>query len=238
MYLRVTVMLLVVTLCSLDAMAQRRSFLERLGFHRTTSLADTEIADGLKEALTVGVENVVEVLRKENGYFGNDKIRIPLPKPLDKMESTLRRVGYGPKIDEFILSMNRAAEDAAPAARDIFVDAVAAMSIEDARAILKGNDTAATDYFKERTIESLTEAFTPIVKQRMAQYEVVGQYNQIVGRYRSIPFIRKYSDPNVEGYTVQKALDGLFYTLGKEEKKIREDPSARITDLLKKVFAD
>ena len=223
------------TLACTQASAQR-SFLERLGFKKSTSLAETEIADGLREALTVGIDNVVEVLRQEDGYFGDEAIKIPLPDSFSRIESPLRKVGYGAKLDEFLLSMNRAAESAAPAARDIFVEAIVAMSIEDAEKILKGKDTAATDYFEKTTIDPLTETFTPIVKEKMAEFEVVNQYNELVARYNTIPFVRDFLSTDVEAHAVQGALNGLFYTLGEEEKRIREDPAARVTDLLEKVF--
>lgn len=229
--------LLAASLLSVPAEAQ---FLKRLfgGSSSGSSLAESEIADGLKEALRVGTEKAVKLVGKEDGYLGNPKIKIPLPSPVDKMDTALRAVGFGPQLDEFQLSMNRAAEKAAPEAKKIFVDAISKMTIEDARAIFEGSDTAATEYFKKHTTKPLTEKFTPIVRETMGEYDVVQQYESIAGRYDDIPFVKDYSPANVEEYTVGKALDGLFYMLAQEEKKIRENPAARTTDLLKKVFGE
>jgi hypothetical protein len=144
-------------------------------------------------------------------------------------------VGYGPQVDEFVLSMNRAAERAAPAAKQIFWDALGQMTFEDARKILSGNETAATDYFKGKTTDKLTAAFRPVVDKSMNEVGVARQYNELVGRYESIPFVKKETF-DLDSYVVTKALDGLFHVLGDEEKKIRTNPEARVTDLLKEVF--
>ena len=144
-------------------------------------------------------------------------------------------VGYGPKVDDFILSMNRAAESAAPAARKIFIDAITAMTFEDAHRILSGGDTAATNYFKDKTTPQLTSAFRPVVEQAMAKNAVTQQYNALASQYKSIPFA-KNQDLDISRYVVSKALDGLFYELGQEERKIRQDPAAQTTSLLKEVF--
>jgi len=144
-------------------------------------------------------------------------------------------VGYGPKIDSFVLSMNRSAEAAAPAARKIFVDAITSMSIDDARHILTGSDTAATEYFKQKTTPQLTAAFRPVVDKTMAENGVTKQYNALVGQYKSLPFA-KTQNLDITDYVVGKALDGLFYEVGEEEKKIRQDPAKQTTDLLKEVF--
>jgi len=158
-----------------------------------------------------------------------------MPSNLRTLEKGLRMVGYGPKVDDFVLSMNRAAEAAAPAARKIFVDAITAMSFEDARRILSGGDTAATSYFKEKTTPQLTAAFRPVVERTMAKNGVTQQYNGLVSQYKSLPFARD-QDLDISHYVVSKALDGLFFELGQEEKKIRQDPAAQTTNLLKEVF--
>jgi hypothetical protein len=144
-------------------------------------------------------------------------------------------MGYGPKLDSFVLSMNRAAEAAAPAARKIFGDAIMSMTFDDARKIYSGGDTAATEYFKNKTSEQLTEAFRPEVEKTMHANGVTQQYNALVGQYKSIPFA-KSQDLDINKYVVSKALDGLFYTLGEQEKEIRKNPAARTTSLLKEVF--
>jgi hypothetical protein len=198
-------------------------------------LNDTKIASGLKEALQVGATNAVKITGRPDGYFKNEAIKILLPKNLRTMEKGLRAMGYGPKVDDFILSMNRAAEAAAPSAKKIFVDAIASMSIEDARKILSGGDTAATDYFKSKTTGQLTEAFRPVVKKTMEQNSVTQQYEALAGQAENIPFMKSQS-LDITDYVVGQALNGLFYMLGEEEKKIRKDPAAQTTSLLKEVF--
>ena len=193
---------------------------KRLGLG-TNNLSDTKISAGLKQALQIGAENSVKLVGGKDGYFGNNAIKILMPKNLQPLEKGLRVVGYGPKIDAFVLSMNRSAEAAAPAARKIFVDAITSMSIDDARHILSGGDTAATEYFKQKTTPQLTAAFRPVVDKTMAQNGVTKQYNALVGQYKSLPFA-KSQDLDITNYVVGKALDGLFYQVGEEEKKIRK----------------
>jgi len=198
-------------------------------------LSDTKISSGLKQALQIGAEQAVKVTGRPNGYFANQEIKILMPSNLRPLEKGLRMIGYGPKIDDFVLSMNRAAEAAAPAAQKIFIDAVTAMTINDARGILSGGDTAATNYFKEKTTPQLTAAFGPVVERTMAKNGVTRQYNALTAQYKSIPFA-KNQDLDISHYVVSKALDGLFYELGQEERKIRQDPAAQTTSLLKEVF--
>ncbi len=198
-------------------------------------LSQEKIASGLKEALQVGTENAVRSTGRLDGYFGNPKIKIPMPEKLQTMEKGLRAVGQGDPVDEFVLSMNRAAERAAPEAKAIFWDAIREMSFRDAEKILNGSDTAATDYFRRKTTERLAAAFRPIVSDAMNQVGVTRQYKELVGRAQSIPFL-KTEDLDLDDYVVRRALDGLFYVLGEEERKIRREPAARVTDLLKDVF--
>lgn len=198
-------------------------------------LSDSKLASGLKEALRVGTDKSVKLTGRTDGYFANEAIKILMPKNLRPLETGLRAMGYGPKVDDFVLSMNRAAEAAAPAARKIFVDAILAMSFDDARKIFSGGDTAATEYFKSKTTEQLTDAFRPVVEKTMDKNGVTRQYNALVGQYKSIPFARGF-DLDINKYVVGKALDGLFYTLAQQEKDIRKNPAARTTSLLKEVF--
>ena len=207
---------------------------KRLGLG-TNSLSDSKINAGLKQALQIGAENSVQLVGRKDGYFANAAIKILMPKNLQPLEKGLRMVGYGPKVDDFVLSMNRSAEAAAPAARKIFVDAITSMSFDDARHILTGGDTAATEYFKQRTTPQLTAAFRPVVDKTMADNSVTKQYNSLVGQYKTLPFARK-QDLDITNYVVGKALDGLFFELGEEERKIRKDPAKQTTDLLKEVF--
>jgi len=207
---------------------------KRLGLG-TSSLSDSKINAGLKQALQIGAENSVQLVGRKDGYFANAAIKILMPKNLQPLEKGLRMVGYGPKVDDFVLSMNRSAEAAAPAARKIFVDAITSMSFDDARHILTGGDTAATEYFKQKTTPQLSAAFRPVVDKTMADNGVTKQYNSLVGQYKALPFARK-QDLDITNYVVGKALDGLFFELGEEERKIRKDPAKQTTDLLKEVF--
>jgi Protein of unknown function (DUF4197) len=222
---------------SASASAQIQDLAKKLGLGGQSTLSDSKIASGLKQALQVGATNAVKSAGRHDGYFGNAAIKILMPRNLHPLETGLRAVGYGPKIDDFVLSMNRAAEAAAPSAKKIFLDAILAMSFDDARKILAGGDTAATDYFRSRTTAQLTTAFRPYVEKTMAQNGVARQYETLTAQYKSLPFARNQT-LDINDYVVSKALDGLFYTLGQEERKIRQDPAARTTTLLKEVFAN
>lgn len=196
------------------------------------------IASGLKEALSVGTRNAVKLLSARNGYFGNEAVKILLPENIRKVGSVLAAAGYQKEVDEFVLSMNRAAEKAAPQAVDIFAAAIRAMSIEDAQKILNGGHTAATDYFKLKTSPRLFDAFKPEVSQSMNEVGVTKAYKSLVQRYTSlVPFV-KLDSLDLDRYVTDKALDGLFHMIGKEEAQIRADPAARTTELLKKVFGN
>jgi hypothetical protein len=200
-----------------------------------TGLSNDKIVAGLKEALKVGTQNAVNLTGKVDGFFANQAIKILMPEKLQTLEKGLRAVGYGAKVDEFVLSMNRAAERAAPAAREIFWGAITDMSIDDARGILSGGDTAATEYFKGKTTDKLTAAFKPVVDRTMSEVGVTRQYKELLGRAQSIPFL-KLQDYDIDTYVVDKGLAGLFHVVGEEEKKIRTNPTARVTSLLKDVF--
>jgi hypothetical protein len=198
-------------------------------------LSEDRIISGLKEALQVGTQNTVNLTGKLDGYFANQAIRILMPERLQTLEKGLRAVGYGAQVDEFVLGMNRAAERAAPAARSIFGKAITEMSFDDARKILSGGDTAATEYFKEKTSAGLAAAFRPTVEAAMNEVGVTRQYKELVGRAKAIPFLKTQTF-DVDQYVVDKGLDGLFHVLGDEEKKIRTNPAARTTQILKDVF--
>ncbi len=218
------------------ASAQLDQLLKGLGIGQQGGLTDAKIGSGLKEALKVGTENTVNLTGRTDGYFMNQAIKILMPEKLQTLEKGLRLVGYGPQVDEFVLSMNRAAERAAPQAKQIFWDAIGEMTFDDARKILNGSDMAATEYFRDKTSERLTAAFRPVVDRTMNEFNVTRQYKDLVGRYQAIPFA-KTETLDIDGYVVSKSLDGLFYVLGEEERKIRTNPAARVTDLLKEVFA-
>jgi hypothetical protein len=197
--------------------------------------SEAKIGSALQEALKVGTENAVLETGRIDGFFKNQAIKILMPKALQTIEQPLRLVGYGPQIDEFVLSMNRAAEKAVPFAKAIFWDAIGEMTFADARKILAGNDTAATDYFKLRTSKKLHAAFQPTVENVMKDVGVTRQYNELIGRYKSVPFAQSIT-VDINQYVTEKTTDGLFFVVGQEEKKIRTDPAARVTDLLKDVF--
>jgi Protein of unknown function (DUF4197) len=197
---------------------------------------DARIGAALKQALQVGTENAVKLTGRTDGYFTNKAIKILMPERLRTVERSLRTVGYGAEVDALVLSMNRAAERAAPEAKKIFWDAIGKMTIDDAQRILQGTPTAATDYFKDKTSTSLTLAFQPIVEQAMNEVGTVRQYNEVLGLAKAIPFLKTESY-DLDHYVVGKALDGLFHVVGEEERKIRTDPAARVTDLLREVFA-
>ena len=235
MMLRTTAIVLVILLFAAPASAQLDQILKGLGIGQSGGLSDAKIGSGLKEALKIGTENAIRFTGKLDGYFRNQAIKILMPEKLQTMEKTLRAVGLGPQVDEFILSMNRAAERAAPAAKQIFWDAIGEMTFQDAKKILSGNRTAATDYFKAKTTDKLTTAFRPIVGEATNEVGVTRQYKELVGGFQSIPFV-KTETVDIDQYVTAKALDGLFYVVAQEEKKIRTDPAARVTDLLKEVF--
>jgi uncharacterized protein DUF4197 len=201
----------------------------------TSPVSDEKAAAGLKEALQVSTGNAVMLTGKVDGFFGNDAIRILMPEKLRSVEKGLRLVGYGPKVDAFVLSMNRAAERAAPAARDIFMGAIKDMSFDDARRILTGGDTAATDYFRAKTSDRLKTSFKPVVQKSMNEAGVTKQYDDLMGSYKSVPFASSVSF-DVNDYVVDQALAGLFHMIAQQEKEIRTNPQARVTDLLKGVF--
>jgi hypothetical protein len=234
--IRPLILAVLVILFSVPARAQLDEIEKRVGINSASGLSESKVASGLKQALQVGSENAVKIVGKPNGYFENQAIKIGMPKDLHLLETGMREIGFGPKIDEFILSMNRSAEAAAPAARKIFIDAILAMSFEDAKRILSGDSTAATEYFKQKTTGQLTDAFTPVVKKTMAENGVVKQYEGLTEQYKNIPFAKSQS-LDINHYVVSKALDGLFYELGEQEKQIRTNPAARTTDLLKEVFS-
>lgn len=202
----------------------------------TSETGKGKIDLGLKEALHVGIKNAVTALGKNNGYFTNQAVKILLPDEVRQAERVLRGIGFGPELDEFTLSMNRAAEKAAPLAADIFANAITEMSFADANKILRGGNTAATDYLKTKTYDRLLTLFQPVVRKTMSQYKVTQQYDAINSKVQNLPLVGKVIDLDVNRYVSSKALDGLFYVLAQEETDIRTNPKARVTSLLKEVF--
>lgn len=198
-------------------------------------LDEGTIVAGLKEALQIGTERAVKSTSREGGFFDNPLIRIPLPESLDSVASTMRTFGLGATVDEFELAMNRGAERAAGEATDVFWNAIRTMTFQDAMGILRGHDTAATDYFHERTAEELRGRFRPIVREKLGEVGLYRTWDRLVQAYTALPSTQKPS-LDLEEYVTERALGGLFETLSAEEKRIREDPAARTTKLLREVF--
>jgi hypothetical protein len=220
----------------LPACAELDQSLRILGLPATGGVLDeSTIAAGLKEALQVGTGNAVNLTGKTDGYLRNQAIKILMPEQLQAFEKGLRTFGFGPQVDDFVTSMNRAAERAAPQAKQIFLGAISDMTFADAKQILNGTQTAATDYFKSKTTEKLTAAFRPEVEKAMNEVGVTRQYKELVGHFKAIPFAK--SDLiNIDQYVVGRSLEGLFVMLANEERDIRTNPAARVTTLLKEVF--
>ncbi|MDI6762960.1 MAG: DUF4197 domain-containing protein [Thermodesulfobacteriota bacterium] len=235
MIARIIPIVIIALLIGQPASAQLDRIFRGLGLGGQKGLSDAKIGEGLKEALKIGTENTVTLTGKSDGFFLNQAIKILMPEKLRTLEKGLRAVGYGPQVDEFVLSMNRSAEKAAPFAKEIFWNAIGEITFEDVRKIFSGHETAATDYFKGKTLDKLTAIFKPIVDKAMNEVGVTRQYKELVGRYEAIPFVKKETF-DIDHYVVTKALDGLFHVLGEEERKIRTNPTARVTDLLKEVF--
>lgn len=203
--------------------------------HNNSQLTDTKIIAGLKEALQVSTAKAVALTGKPDGFLKNQAIRIPLPAKLQTVGKGMRMLGMGARVDELEVGMNRAAEQATPQAKQIFLAAVKKMSFDDARHILTGNDTAATDYFKRTSSADLATAFAPIVQQSMQRVGVVQQYERVLNSAPGGNALAGEFDLNK--YVLGKTLDGLFYMLGEEEKRIRKDPAAQTTALLREVFS-
>ena len=201
------------------------------------SISESEIVEGLKEALEIGTGKAVDLVSKQGGYYNNPEIKIPLPAAVQNAEKLLRGVGFGSKVDAFELSMNKAAERAAPEAKSIFWDAIKKMKIDDAKKILNGREDEATLYFQDKTSARLQKIFEPIVKESMGEVGVTRTYQDLNAKVKIIPFADSLS-LDLDKYVTDGALNGLFQMLAEEEKKIRSDPAARVTDLLKKVFGN
>lgn len=199
------------------------------------SLSSAEIAEGLKEALTNGISKGSDLVSQVDGYFKNPEIKLPFPPEAKKAEDKLRQIGMGAEVDKFILTLNRAAEDAAKEAKPIFVTAIKSMTIQDAAGILKGEQDAATQYLKRTTSSPLKDKFKPVVQNSLSKVNATKYYADLISTYNKIPFVQKMN-PNLDDYATDKAIEGLFIMIAKEEKNIRSNPAARTTELLRKVF--
>jgi hypothetical protein len=204
---------------------------------KNKGLTEKDAADGIKEALVNGTGQSVKVVSIQDGYWGNPEIKIPFPAEAQEMESKLRAIGMGKKVDEFNVSMNRAAEKAATEAKPIFVAAIKGMTVKDAINIVKGADNAATMYLKNATTPELIEKFQPVIKTSLDNVNATKYWTDLITMYNKIPLVKKMN-PNLSDYVTRKAIDGLFIMIAKEELKIRKDPMARTTELLRKVFGN
>jgi hypothetical protein len=203
----------------------------------TKGLTEKDAADGIKEALVKGTDESVKLVSVLNGYWGNSEIKIPFPNEAREMESNLRAIGFGKKVDEFNESMNRAAEKAANEAKTVFIAAIKGMTVRDAINIVKGANNAATIYLKNTTSPELNSKFQPIIQTSLDNVNATRYWSDLITIYNKIPLVRKIN-PDLTEYVTGRAIDGLFVMIAKEELKIRKDPMARTSELLKKVFGN
>lgn len=237
------IMLLSFNACKAQSLGD---ILKGLGGNKSTSnnggstsggnLTNTEITNGLKEALKIGANNASKQLSATDGFFKNAALKILLPKEAQQVESTLRSLGMGSLVDKAVLSMNRAAEDAAKQAAPIFVNAITSMSIQDGLNILTGGNNAATQYLQGRTTASLTTAFRPVIQKSLGKVGAEDLWRNVFNTYNQ--FSANKVNPDLTGYVTERAMFGIFQTIAQEEAKIRTNPAAQVTSLLKKVFGN
>jgi len=227
---KVFILILLVQILSCTTLQQAGAFPST----DSNNTQQSQIVQGLKQALTIGTQNSTNRLSAVDGFFKDAAIKILLPPEAENVEKTLRSFGLGSLVDKTIISLNRAAEDAAKSATPIFVNAIKQMTISDALGILQGGDFAATNYFKDKTTSALTDAFKPIVSKSLNKVDATKYWSDMFTAYNKFSAKKVPTDINV--YVTQKAIDGIFYEVGLEEQKIRKDPAARVTDLLKQVF--
>jgi hypothetical protein len=200
-----------------------------------SGLSNQEITQGLKEALNVGSKNATDKASKVDGFYKNNLIKIPFPKEAKEMRSTLLKMGMKKQIDDFEKQLNRAAEDASKKAAPIFVNAVTKMTINDGLTILRGKDDEATQFLKRTTTSDLNREFKPIISTSLQKVQITKYWKPLITKYNKLPFVKKMN-PNLDDYVTGKATEGLFILVAQEETKIRKDPAARISEILKKVF--
>lgn len=215
--------------------AQINQALSEINKGAAKPLTSGEVADGLKEALVNGISKGADLTSQLDGFYKNPEIKIPFPPDVKKVEDRLRQIGLGNKVDEFVMTLNRGAEDAAKEAKPIFINAIRQMSIDDAFGILRGQPDAATQFLKRTTSSPLREKFKPVIQNSLNKVSATKYYADLVNTYNKIPLVEKVN-PNLDDYATDLAMAGLFTMIAKEEKYIRENPVARTTDLLKRVF--
>ena len=237
---RLLILSLIISVLGLQSCAGQKINLGKVldGISKSTQgggLSNDEVISGLKQALQVGINKGADSASQLNGYFLNPIIKIPFPPEVQKVETALRKVGLGGEVDKFVMALNRGAEEAAKEAKPIFINAILSMNFSDAWAILRGEKNAATMYLKRTTSEQLIAAFSPVVEKALQKTQATRYYTDLANSYNRLPFVQKVN-PDLKLYATQKAIDGLFILVENEEAKIRENPWARTTDLLKKVF--
>jgi hypothetical protein len=198
-------------------------------------LTTAEVGEGLKEALVNGISKGADQVSQLDGYFKNPELKIPFPPDVKKVEDKLRQIGLGNEVDRFVMTLNRGAEEAAKEAKPIFITAIKQLTIEDAWGILRGQENAATNYLQRTTTPQLKDKFKPVIQRSLDKVGAAKYYSDLVNTYNKIPFIEKVN-PDLNEYATDLAIRGLFTQIAKEEKNIRQDPIARTTDLLKRVF--
>ena len=237
---RLLILSLIISVLGMQSCAGQKINLGKVldGISKSTQgsgISNDEVISGLKQALQVGINKGADSASRLNGYFLNPLIKIPFPPEVQKVETALRKVGLGVEVDKFIMALNRGAEEAAKEAKPIFINAILSMNFSDAWAILKGEKNAATMYLKRTTSEQLIAAFSPVVEKALQKTQATRYYTDLATSYNRLPFVQKVN-PDLKLYATEKAIDGLFILVENEEAKIRENPWARTTDLLKKVF--
>lgn len=237
MNMKQTFTLLICLCLTINGHAQLDKLLDKAKQATTgTSLSNDEIVKGLKEALSTGISKGADLVSQTDGYFKNPEIKIPFPAEAKLVETKLRALGMGSEVDKFVLALNRGAEDAAKEAKPIFLTAIKQMTIQDALGVLNGGDNAATQYLQKTTTIQLKDKFKPIVQNSLNKVNATKYYGNLVTEYNKVPFVTKVN-PDLNAYATDMAIKGLFTMIAKEEKNIRQDPAARTTDLLKKVFS-
>ena len=230
-----------IALCGLfllNSCAELQNVVNNLPTSNTSGvLSNTDISNGLKQALEFGVSNGVDLLSKQNGYYGNNLVKIVFPEQLQKVDNTLRKIGLSSLTDEGVKLLNRAAEDAVSQAKPIFVSAIKNLTFADAMSILTGNKDAATQYLKKQTTSQLVSAFSPQIKTSLDKVGANDIWTQIMNKYNAIPLVTPVNT-DLTGYVTEKAIKGLFVQIAQKELDIRQNVSARTTPLLQKVFAN
>jgi len=237
---RLLILSLIISLLGLQSCAGQKINLGKVldNISKSTQgggLSTEEVVSGLKQALQVGINKGADSASRLNGYYLNPILKIAFPPEVAKVEAALRKVGLGGEVDKFVMALNRGAEEAAKEAKPIFINAIFSMNISDAWGILKGEKNAATMYLKRTTSDQLITAFSPVVEKALQKTQATRYYTDLANTYNRLPFVQKVN-PDLKGYATQKAIDGLFILVENEEAKIRENPWARTTDLLKRVF--